>query len=244
MSRASSVLLALIALPLAAAGAGPAPGLKPFAVRYAVSFMGISAGDIDLVLKSGADPDSYVYETVPHPSLLARLAVSAEARERSEFSVGPAGIIAKRYELDDGSSGHDDSISQRFDWSTGRATGTVKHRPLDLSVPPGTLDILAIRAALLLDFARSGAPRPEYQVLDQDEVKTYVYTRVGTESINTAIGTLETVVYDSDRKGSGGRGRTWRYWCAPGQAFVPVRLEQRDNGRTRISFTVRKLSFP
>jgi hypothetical protein len=239
-ARLAGTLLVL----LAASAAADEPGLRPFSVRYQVTFMGLPAGDIELQLKRGAAPDSWHYETIPHPSVLARIAVSAASREESDFLVAPDGVVPQRYQLDDGTSSHDDNVSLTFDWQAGRVRGEVKHRQVDLGAPPGTQDILSIRAALLLDFARTGSPRPEYPIVDQDEVKTFIYRSVGPEKLRTALGELDTVVYDSMRKGADSHSRTWRYWFAPSLSFVPVRLEQRQDGKTRIAFAARKLTLP
>jgi hypothetical protein len=81
-------------------------------------------------------------------------------------------------------------------------------------------------------------------VVDQDEVKTFVYRSVGPAKLRTALGELDTVVYDSMRKGADSHSKTWRYWFAPSLSFVPVRLEQRQDGKTRIAFAARKLTLP
>ena len=80
-------------------------------------------------------------------------------------------------------------------------------------------------------------------MLDGRDLKHYVYTRVGTARIPTALGEVDTVIYRSDRKGSNGKGRIWQYWYAPSLGWLPVRIEQREDGNTRMTFTLRALKW-
>ena len=111
-----------------------------------------------------------------------------------------------------------------------------------MQLEPGTQDVTSIRAALIADLAAGREPR-EYAMLDGREVKRYVYSKVGTAKVATAIGSVDTVIYRSDRKGSDGHGRVWQYWYAPSLGYLPVRIEQREDGATRMTFTLRSLKW-
>ncbi len=224
---------------VAAAGAEP---LRPHEIVYHFAFHGLSGGDLELILKPGTQPDRWVYETRASPSLLARLVVSAESRERSWFRVTANGVEPERYSLDDGTAKHGDNSELTYDWTRGRVTGTARGAPLDLAVEPGLQDVMSIRAAPIVDLLAGREPH-EYAMLDGREIKHYLYSRAGTERIKTALGELDTVIITSDRKNSDGHGRTWRYWYAPSLGWLPVRIEQREDGQTRMLLTVKSLKW-
>jgi len=234
------IAAALLALcPLAAHAQGT---LRAHEITYRFTFHGLNGGDLRLTLTPGAHPGSWLYETRSDPSFLARLVVSPDSRERSWFDLTPAGVRPERYLLEDGSSSHKDSSDLRYDYGTGHLTGTARGAPLDLPIETGLQDVMTIRIAPTIDLL-AGRDPGEYVMLDGREIKRYVYRRVGTEKLETALGTLDTVVVTSDRKGSDGRGRTWRYWYAPSLDYLTVRAEQRDGGDTRLALAVKSLKW-
>lgn len=225
------------ALAARAAPAAELIALPPHTAVYRVLFKGIGAGDFELRLRRGTAPDTYRYETIPHPSLLARLIVSADSREVSEFRVTQAGVVPLSYHLDDGGS-HKDDMELKYDWSAARVHGRAGAKPVDLPIGPGTQDVMSIRAAILHDLA-AGKTATEYAMIDQDEIKTFVYRKAGQETVATPQGSYDTVVWESRRKGSDNRDKTWKYWYAPALGYLPVRADQLEDGKTRLSFQLR-----
>ncbi len=219
----------------------PEPLLRAHTAVYRVAFKGIGAGDFELRLRALPAAGHYRYETIPHPVLLARLLVSADSREVSEFEVGPNGVVPESYHLDDGGS-HTDDVRMHYDWERGRVTGTSAGHPLDLELAAGTQDVMSIRAAILYDLA-AGKTTAEYRMIDQGEVKTFVYRAVGHETVRTPQGSYETVVWVSARKGSDGRDKTWRYWYAPALGYLPVRAAQLEDGKTRLLFELSRATL-
>jgi len=230
--------LAVLAVALPAAG----EGLRAHDVRYRFLFKGMSGGELELKLRPDAPPDSWIYETHAHPNFLATFFVSPESIERGWFRVTPAGVEPQRYLLDNGSADKSNDSELTYDWAHGRITGTARGKPLELAVAPGTQDVMSIRAVVLVDLLAGREPR-EYTMLDGRELKQFVYTRIGTAKLKTDIGEYDTVVFKSERKGSDGHGRSWQYWYAPSLGWLPLRAEQRDDGKTRITLAIRSLKW-
>lgn len=231
---------------LVAAGAcsplAGAAGLRAHEITYRTSFKGIGAGDIQLTLKPEAQPDTWLYETRAFPNFLASFVVNPQSLERSWFRVSAQGVEPLRYTLTDGGNDHSEDTDVRYDWSRRHVTGSARGKPIDLALEPGTQDAMSIRAAMLVELLAGREPR-EFSMLDGREVKDYVYARSGTAKLKTALGEIDTVIFTSDRKNSDGRGRTWRFWYAPSLDYLPVRIEQREDGQTRITFVVRSLKW-
>jgi hypothetical protein len=216
--------------------------LRPHVVTYRVAFKGMAAGDLQLELSRQAG-DVWRYETRPQPSFLARMVVSASSIERGTFRLGADGVQPLTYSLDDGTAerGKDEAAFD-YDRTAGRVRGYARGEALDLELVDGLQDPLSIRAAILLDLLR-GRELGTYPMIDGRQVRNYVYRRVGTETLKTAVGTLETVVYTSAREGADARAKTWKYWYAPSLGWLPVRIQQIDKGQPRLAFEIRSVEF-
>lgn len=230
------LLLAWLGLP------AQAESLRPHDVVYRTSFKGLNAGDLRLTLTRDTAPDAWLYETHAAPSLLASLIVSAKSLEQSRFRVTAAGVEPRGYSLTDGSKEHSEDTTLLYDWQHGRVSGRARGEAVALELAPGTQDAMSIRAAVIVDLLAGREPK-EYAMIDGRELKHYVYTRGSRARLDTALGAIDTVIFDSDRKGSDGRGRSWRYWYAPSLGWLPVRIEQREDGQTRMLLTVKSLKW-
>lgn len=216
--------------------------LKPHEITYHTTFKGFSAGDLRLTLTRDVATDNWVYETRAFPSFLASLIVSPESLERSTFRVTPQGIQPKHYALTDGGHDPEHQSDVTYDWSRGRVSGRVEGKSYDAALEPNQQDVNTIRLAPVVDLLAGREPG-EYPLLDGRDVKHFVFPRQGAARLQTDLGDVDTVIYESQRKNYDGTGRTWRYWFAPSLGWLPVRIEQRENGRARLTFTVRSVKW-
>jgi hypothetical protein len=227
---------------LAFTASASAEELRAHEITYHTTFKGFSAGDLRLTLTRDAGSDSWIYETRAFPSFLASLIVSPESLERSWFRVTPQGVQPKRYALTDGGHDPEHQSDLSYDWTRNRVTGKVSGKPYDAALEPSQQDVNTIRLAPVVDLLEGREPG-EYPLLDGRDVKHYTYPKKGTAKLQTELGELDTVIYESERRNYDGTGRTWRYWFAPALGFLPVRIEQREDGRARLTFTVRSLKW-
>ena len=85
-------------------------------------------------------------------------------------------------------------------------------------------DDLSIQIALMYALA---AGRLRSDLCARSTRTRYAITPIsqeGTETHRYQIGRIETVVYASQHPGS---PRVTRFWCAPSQGFVPLRVQQK-----------------
>jgi hypothetical protein len=239
--RHAGLLAAGLAVLVSAAPAW-SEGLRAHDVRYQFLFKGMSGGELELKLRPDPQAGSWIYETHAHPNFLASFFVSPESIERGWFRVTPTGVEPQRYLLDNGSGDKGNDSELTYDWEHGKITGKARGKPLDLAIEPGTQDVMSIRAVVIVDLLAGREPH-EYTMLDGRELKHFVYTRVGTAKLKTDIGEYDTVIFKSDRKDSDGHGRSWQYWYAPALDWLPLRAEQREDGKTRITLAIRTLKW-
>jgi hypothetical protein len=211
---------------------------RPFSATYAVSYRGIGAGTITFTFSHDPTTGRYIYETHPNPGTLARLFISKAAVERSVMEIDASGTRPIEWHLDDGKSSKDDDGELHFDWSRNAVTGMVEGEPVNLTAEPGTQDRSSIQIAVTTALLRGVEPGT-IPLIDDNRIKRYVYTKKDQATVDSALGKLDTVIYESTREG--GSSRTSRFWMAPSLEYLPVRAEQIRKGRVETVMVLQKL---
>jgi hypothetical protein len=213
--------LAILAAAPAAADGALAPFVAEYDVRYGSMTVGTSR--TELVDSNG----HWTLETTSNASGFARIIASGTLRQLSEFDLLEEGPRPRRYVFDDGTSRTGRDIALEFDWRAGRVHGTAEDEPVDLA----TVDVLqdaASMQALVLARLRAGREPGTIAMIEKDKVKYYRYTLLRRETLKTALGDFETLVYRSARDNSSRETLTWH---APKLGFATVQAEQRIDGK-------------
>lgn len=224
-------LALLIALP-SLAGAQQPP--EPFVATYNVEWKGMSAGVSTLELKK-AESGIYTYHSRNLARGIFKIAFPDAITQTSTFELKNGTVVPLTYVSEDGSSKTDKDVSLQFDWAAKRARGTAEDKPVDAPLQPGTQDALSVQIELMKELTAGRSPT-HFWLIDKDEAKEYEYTRERTETVNTALGKLETVVYSGKRPGS---NRFTRFWLAPSLGYLPVRAERRKGDRLDFSLAIK-----
>jgi hypothetical protein len=229
MARLTTMLLAggLFATAAAVQSQEQAVLPKPFTATYAVSYRGIRAGDLTFKLSRDPATNRYTYQTTADPSLLARIMISSAAEEKSVFEIGPEGVRPIDWHFDDGKSGTARDGKLHFDWQKNVATGVVEDKNIELPLEPGLQDRLSIQIDVVTSLLRGEEPG-EIPLIDNNRVKRYTYTKVGTAVTDTDLGKLDTVLYESTRQNS---DRQSRFWLVPKMEYLAARAEQVRKGK-------------
>ena len=223
-------LLVMLALALATPGAGArdaGASLQPYKARYQVNYRGLSGGQIESSLSPGSAKGQWLYETRAFPSMLARVAVSPQARERGIMQVTAEGVRPLAFDFNDGSEGSRKDVRFTFDWAAGRVHGEAQGEPFDLAVHPGTQDTASVQAAMILALLAGDEPKG-FAILTGSRLREYRYWPEGKATIVTPYGQFETVVWVNQRSGS---TRLTKVWHAPALGYVPVQAVQYRKGQ-------------
>jgi hypothetical protein len=129
--------------------------------------------------------------------------------------------------LDDGKSGKDGDGHLHFDWAAGKVSGEFEGKPVELPTQPGLQDRLSIQIAVNAALVQGRAPKAIVMV-NGDKTREYTYSQGTTQSLDTKLGKLDTVIYESTRPGS---SRVSKVWHAPSLEYLPVRAEQIRKGK-------------
>lgn len=239
MAKLVTSLLATALLATAARADSVMP--KPFTATYAVSYRGMRAGNLTFKLSRNPATGHYTYETRVDPSMLARMVISGAALERSVMEIGPDGVRPLEWQLDDGKSGTAKDGKLSFDWNKNVVTGEIEGEKIELGLEPGLQDRLSIQIDLVTTLLRGEEPGT-IPLIDDNRIKRYMYTKKEQATVDSALGKLDTVIYESTREG--GSSRTSRFWMAPSLEYLPVRAEQVRKGKVETVMVLQKVDRP
>ena len=224
---------------LALLAAVPAFGddsLSPFVAEYDVRYGRMAVGTSRTEL-ARAD-EHWVMETTSTASGFARVIASGTLRQRSEFDATAEGLRPRRYSFDDGTSRTGRDISLDFDWDAARVRGTAEDAAVDVATVQGLQDAASMQA-LVIARLRAGREPGTIAMIEKDKLKYYRYSLVRRETLKTAIGEVETVVYRAARDGSDRETLTWH---APKLGFAAVQAEQRIGGKRGFQTYIRSFT--
>jgi hypothetical protein len=210
---------------------------QPYTATYTVEWKGIGAGLSTLELLKNSD-GGFTYRSKNLARGIFRMAFPDAITQTSQFTVSKSGdIVPHRYLSDDGSKNTDKDVSLTFDWDAKRARGTAENKPVDSPVTPGTQDALSVQIQLMMEL-KAGKSPTTFWLIDKNEAKEYQYTREKTESVDTPLGKLDTIIYKSQRTGS---DRFMRFWLAPSLGYVPVKAERRRGDKLDFALKIKEL---
>jgi hypothetical protein len=211
-----------------------AVALRPYVATYAVTFRGLNGGTLRMELSRDPQTNRYTFETRANPSTLASFVIGRDAVERTILEPTTDGIRPVEWYLEDGKKGKDGDGKLVFDWSANKVTGEYEGRPVELPTQPGLQDRLSIQLAVSAALLQGREPSSIVMV-NGDKTREYNYVRGATTQLDTTLGKLETMVYESTRPGS---NRVSKMWHAPSLEFLPVRAEQIRKGKVETVMTL------
>jgi Protein of unknown function (DUF3108) len=164
--------------------------------------------------------------------------IAAARRNSSQFVIVDGIVQPLRFRADDGSSDDSHDVNFDFDWSQNRVTGIAERKRVAVTLRPGAQDDLSAQIATMLMLARGGPLPSSFWVVDNDQLKEYLYHQEGSARLRTAVGEVDTIIVSSQRKDS---PRMIRTWFAPLLGYVPVKAERTRNGKVEFSMSIRSL---
>jgi len=232
MPALALLVVALLGAPQAAQGLNP----RPFEAHFALEVQGFTLGET--VWRVQRVDGGFIYETRTKATGIAAVFGAKQVVERSEWrridgDIKPASY---RYER---SGRPDKTTAVVFDWNDGIVRNTRRGRTSRMSVPVDTLDKLGYMLVLMEDL-RAGKRSVRYHIADgKNRMKVYELKVVGTERMETALGTFDVlkIVREHDDD-----DRDTTIWVAPALDYMPVRIEHREREDEDLTVTIRSLS--
>ena len=212
--------LALLTLALAASASTSADELKPFQASYTWIYRGMTVAVSSLDLER--EDANWVYRSKSEPRGIGRL-FSERPVQESVMQITADGVRPLSYKADDGTSATKRDANVQFDWQNNRVTGVYEDAKIDMPIPPGMQDDLSVQIALMVELLRGHTP-DKFALISGNSVREYRYSRDGEETLTTPVGTIQTIIYRSEKQYS---PRATRFWCAPSLGYIPLRVQQK-----------------
>jgi Protein of unknown function (DUF3108) len=219
---------------LLAATAAAADGLRPFTATYTWIWSGMTVAVTTVKLEQSGE--TWTYTTHSEPRGIGKM-MPQRPKTVSVVRITDDGVQPLSYQGDDGTSSDKRSIDVRYDWDHHRVTGTYEQTKVDLPLTAEVQDDSSIQLALMVALLRGKIP-DRLELLDKNSVREYHYQRARSETLQTAIGPIATVVYTSQKAFS---PRVNSYWCAPERGFIPVRVQQKKGDEVEWTLEVQSL---
>jgi hypothetical protein len=208
--------------------------LTPYTAEYDVK-VSVAGGRLDTQLV--ANDGGYVATHTVRATGWARMFVHGSISETSLFHAMPdGGLRPDRYRSDDTLSRNKGTVSIRFDWAEGTATGRVNDEAVVTDIKGTVFDRISIQYELMYDLL-NGRPSDRYVLFDVDELKPLTVRNIGHRSIDVPAGTFDAIGIQHQTENS---KRTTTLWCAKELGYLPVMIEQYHKGKLSGRVELRK----
>lgn len=195
--------------------------LQEYEAEYSISWMGVSVASSVHQLRALPN-GQYFFEAEAEPFLTL---LPYDYYESSLFSPSKTSITALKYVYDNQEGSRQKQGKLVFNWSAKQVSDHLPDNPWKETISLGTQDkythTLLLRHDLMI-----GKKALVYSVVDGHEIKTYTYEIVGTEDLETELGTFTTTKIQLV---SG--NRTTVLWMAKDLNYLLVKLIQYRKGK-------------
>lgn len=235
---AAAVLFVLLKS-IAPAAADVDPTIRAYDAVYQIEYKGRVVGRSEFSVRYDERDERYRFSSTSRFRGFLRFFSPKALIERSEFVSVGGKVTPLEFWFEDGSRRGNDNVHIAFDWNEGIATVTSDDRETNYPITQGALDPGALQVQVMLDIARS-APRDSYTLADEAGLSTYFYVTEADEVIETPLGAYSARAFVQEREGS---SRQTFIWTAPELRQLPLRIEQKRNGETRMAFLLESVDW-
>lgn len=235
MPRPALVLLCLcLALPAATTAPAADSTVRAFTARYDFTANRLLVARMERSLRPNRD-GSYLFTSKSVAAGMLSMLLSDNIDESSVWDLADGRPRPLRYQYHHtGRKEGERRAVLDFDWKKGIVTNRINDDPWTMKIPSGAQDKLLYQYTLMQDL-KAGRPVLSYDIADGGELKNFSFERLGTETLTTPLGRLQTVKLQRVH----GSRRTV-IWCAAALDYMPVRIEQHKDGKV-LTMEIREL---
>jgi hypothetical protein len=201
---------------------------KPFEAIYTADYRGLpisATGIRSLRREDTQDSQRYIFSS-------RAVSLFAKLNEASTFTLESNQLVPARYQYERTGLGKNKTQDTRFDWASGLANDVALDEAFTFN--PSTLfsDRLLYQLRLQVDLINTPVDSIRsktwtYLIFDRGRMKEYVFEMADEESIDTALGTIDTIRLERKNEDS---SRRTTLWLAPSLEYMLIRFVQEDDG--------------
>ena len=224
-------LLAGLLLAMAPLCAQAEASLQTFQVEYDLYAKNTKAARVVRSL-SRLEDNSYEYRSETRTVGLIALFKKLHIVESSHLLLEDRLLKPLRYSYQRTGHRKNRDVSIEFNRETNRIKNTINgdfwHLPLESAV----MDKLLYQLAIMYDLQNGQTP-VSYLIADGGGLKTYNFEKLGEETVETPLGSFNTIKMIRHRPDS---SRKSIFWCAPELGFLQVKVEHTEkDGSTTVA---------
>jgi len=186
------------------------------------------------VLETNGSSYSIVSQT--HPAGIVALIPKANIRRESRGMITPQGLRPQQF-LDQ--RGKDKPVVAKFDWSKKLISYEREGNEQSETLPNMAYDRLCI--AYNFAFYQPLGKDFQFSMTDGKHLTEYRYLMVGSESLDTPMGKIQTIHWSKQREKETDRGAD--IWLASDYYFLPVRIVFTDKDGSRYEQVATQISY-
>lgn len=232
-------LSAVLWLALGVWSAADAAGIPDFSARYTVAKAGLDVISTTISLTRGGARIEYRAESEP-VGVASWLFGDHRIHELSVLKQVEGQVVPLEYRYVHEGSDENRNEHYQYDWARNIADVYSRGAQRTFKIPDGTLDNSSLQLALIQE-ARKNAETYRHPVISRGELKTYVFRNLGTETIETELGSFATVKLE--RRKDDEENTTYTTWYAPKLNFLPVKVENREDGDVVLSLMLEAVEW-
>ena len=194
-------------------------------------------GQVMMTLKKEQD-NLYSYEIITRPSGFWRIIIDGSIREKSTFVFNDGLVQSKTYELTDTIRTKTRQSLATFDWDNLLLSGHYKDRTFELPLNIDVIDRATLQIAIINNSQQANLSS-EYYILDRDKILRVQVRKKDTVSVRVPFGQYEAIEIQHTSEES---GSTNLLWLAPELGYIPIKIAQKEGGKTVFSASLSQLS--
>tara|TARA_R110000782_G_scaffold188367_10_gene278413 strand:- start:6422 stop:7117 length:696 start_codon:yes stop_codon:yes gene_type:complete len=188
-----------------------------FEASYSLYRDGTEVGELNRKLSKGSD-GAYVYQSTNQTTGLVSLFYKLETTEESRWRVIENQLQTIEYNYHRLKNKKIRDIKTVFNWKTMQATNIENHTESIINLESGMFDKLNYQIEIMRALKKGKYPIT-YTIIDSNKIKTYNFEFLGNETIETPLGTFETLKFLIQKPGD---KRKSIIWCSQKHHYLPI----------------------
>lgn len=191
--------------------------LSLFEASYSVYRDGTKVGELNRELSKGSD-GAYVYRSTSQTTGLISFFYKLKTIEESRWRVVENKLQTITYNYHRLKKKKARDIKTVFNWETMQATNIENNTESIISLENGMLDKLNYQIEIMRTLMQGQDPIT-YTIVDSNKIKTYNFEFLGNKTIETPLGTFETLKFLIQKPGD---KRKIIIWCSQKHHYLPI----------------------
>lgn len=198
------------------------PFIPDFQAEYLLKHNGIEIGHVELNVKQ-TSANQYSLTSSTQTSGLLAFIRDDDVVETSIYEMVDQQLRPITYQYQEHLGDGRKNVNLTFDWNTLKVSNASKGHVWKLDISNGVLDKALMQIALMHDVGNTNK-NLIYQIADGGRLKTYAFTRLGTEKITINETTYNTIKLARKKDD---KPLITYYWCATDLYNLPILLQRK-----------------